>query len=67
VQSGPAVAGPEGLVALLSYVPRATLDAGEGSGVHWYYADLAQQFDAVGVPRTELLGQMRRTKPGLQR
>lgn len=47
------MAGPEGLVALLSYVPQAMLDAGEGSGVHWYYADLAQQFEAVGVPRTE--------------
>ena len=47
------MAGPEGLVALLSYVPRAMFDAGEGRGVHWYYADLAQQFDAVGVPRTE--------------
>jgi len=46
------VAGPESLVALLSYVPQAMLDRLDGSGVHWYYADLAQQFDAVGVTRT---------------
>ncbi len=52
-QSGAAAVGPEGLAALLSFVPQEMLDTGEGSGVHWYYADLAQQFDAVGVPRTE--------------
>ena len=47
-------AGPEGLVAVLSCVPLSSmLVLNEGSGVHWYYADLAQQFDAVGVSRDE--------------
>ena len=47
------VAGPEGLTALLSFVPQDMVGSSEGSGVHWYYADLAQQFDALGVPRDE--------------
>lgn len=50
-QAGPATAGPRPLVELLAHVPQAVLD--ERSGVLWYYADLAQQFDAVGVSRGE--------------
>ncbi|MBA2468784.1 MAG: hypothetical protein H0V37_05215 [Chloroflexia bacterium] len=47
------VAGPEGLATLLSYVPQRFVQGTGGSGLHWYYADLAQQFDALGVPRDE--------------
>lgn len=41
--------GPAGLVALLSCVPDSMLNRDEGSVIHWYYADIAQQFDALGL------------------
>lgn len=55
-QAGPtpeSSVGSERLLELLSFVPRDMLDRLAASGVHWYYADLAQQFDALGVPRDD--------------
>ena len=40
-------AGPEGLVSLLAFVPDHML-SGE-SEIHWYYADLAQQFASLNL------------------
>jgi hypothetical protein len=42
--------GPEPLSRLLSFVPAAMLHADEGYGaIPWYYADIAQQFAALGL------------------
>lgn len=41
------------MLALLSCVPLFVLDAGGGSGVYWYYADLALQFNTQGSARDE--------------
>ncbi len=48
-----ASAGPAGLLALLECVPDTMLNRGDGSGVHWYYADIAQQFAALGLHHDE--------------
>jgi hypothetical protein len=52
----PTAAGPEGLMALLSCVPDSMLNREDGTGVHWYYADVAQQFDAVGLQHDSVVG-----------
>jgi hypothetical protein len=47
--SEPGVAGPQGLVDLLAWVPQRLIEASAESGVHWYYADLAGQLDSLGI------------------
>ncbi len=52
-QPAPTVAGPERLSTLLAYVPQSLVASSAESGIHWYYADLAQQFDTLGISRDE--------------
>jgi len=55
--SDSAAGGPDGPTRLLAYVPRGLIEKSAESGVHWYYADIAQQFKALGVPHSAVDGE----------
>lgn len=49
----PTAVGPEGLTALLACVPATMIDREDGSSLHWYYSDIAQQFDVLDLQHDE--------------
>src|SRR5690554_5109933 len=45
----PAAGGPPPLMTMLGMVPAGIAEEGEDTHVGWYYADIARQFDALGL------------------